>query len=95
VAPDAAHVDLYRHCDPGSLHACLVSTPNFSLILYSVKANKNNCSNGILLDSRKNMHDMIVAIIKDNQGNVIEKGFNNDDFIDTYEQSCEVMMANE
>jgi len=26
---------------------------------------------------------------------VANKGFNNDDFIDTYEQSCEIMMCNE
>jgi len=64
-------------------------------VIAIVKKTSNNCSNGVLLDSRKNMLEMVVAILKDNAGNVAEKGFNNDDFIDTYEQSCEVMMANE
>jgi len=37
-------------------------------VMAFVKSNKNNCSNGILLDSRKNMRDMIEAILKDNHG---------------------------
>jgi len=41
------------------------------------------------------MNDMVIGILQDNAGQVAERGFTNDDIIDTYEQSCEVMMLNE
>ena len=44
-----------------------------------------NCPNGILIDSKHNMREMIVGIYADNSGDVKMKGLTNDDIIDIYE----------
>ena len=52
-------------------------------------------NNGILIDSKTNMKEFILAILKDNENNERMNGFTDSDIIDIYETSIEIMAFND
>ena len=52
-------------------------------------------NNGILLDSKSNMKEFIIAILKDNENNERMNGFTDEDIIEIYENSIEIMSFND
>lgn len=60
-----------------------------------MNVNNTHCKNGVMVASKDNMTDMIVAILDENKGNVRIRGFKDDDIIEIFEQSMEVMDLNE
>ena len=64
-------------------------------VLGVMNVDTKHCQNGILIVSRDNMTDMVLAIFKENAGNIRMRGFKNDDIVETYEQAMEVMDLNE
>jgi translocation protein SEC63 len=54
-------------------------------IISIVNKTKNNCSNGVLLDTKANIEQFIVAVIMDNDNNQTNEGFKFNDLIEMYE----------
>lgn len=73
-----------------------VSVTALSLYLYMLSNNiRYNCANGIHINSKAEMHNIIVAILEDNDGNQRAKGFNSNDWIDVFETSMEAGALND
>jgi preprotein translocase subunit Sec63 len=64
-------------------------------VISIVNKTKNNCANGVLLESKKNLEQFIVAVIMDNDSNQATNGFNFDDLVEMYEQALEIMVLQE
>lgn len=54
-----------------------------------------NCSNGISINSKAEMAQMMKSILQDNDANQRSKGFSPLDWIDVFEVSAEVMQLND
>ena len=52
-------------------------------------------SNGIMIDSKSNMKEFMLAILQDNSHQERMIGFTDADIIEIYEQSVEIMGLNE
>lgn len=74
----------------------VIAFVGFSLAI-SVWAKKSSTEtgNGILIDSKANMKEYIIAVLTENANDVRMRGFSDNDLIETYEMSVEVMKLNE
>ena len=52
-------------------------------------------NNGIMIDSKANMKEFMLAILKDNEHQERVMGFTDMDIIEIFEQSIEIMMFND
>lgn len=74
----------------------LVSVTALSLYLYMLSQGiMYNCANGISINSKDEMHNMIVCILNDNDGDQRARGLAANDWIDVFEVSMEAMTLND